>query len=365
MNYITVTLPFNACSVSARLLLSTAGLFRIAVLKVYKKLLEDNVKYISPIMLKKYYRSLAYGIIPNRRYADGALALIWSVYESCEALGIPFNQIEWKNWLMFQQTEKEFPCRNITLRKNYDVGVSTISFNGGKEKVELKPIIPTNYMRLINYIIEKRIPYTGRVVLRGYGERKGILRVNGRINLTIPYNAYLEVMKGFKRNYGKLYGGIDVNMDRINLAIIDGKGKLRDTYTFWFREVTARGYPRRRARTVIGMRVHEMLRYAYYHGVKVLFLENPGILGKLKLLWIRNGRRLHRNYNWKVSVFRSSVIEMIALKAPLYSIKTKYVDPKGTTNSREHDTIMKKHRLDKHTASAYMIALKGLNNKFI
>ena len=245
------------------------------------------------------------------------------------------------------------------------IGEKILAAHCGKEKVELKPIIPTNYMRLINYIIEKRIPYTGRVVLRGYGERKGILWVNGRINLTIPYNAYLEVMKGFKRNYGKLYGGIDVNMDRINLAIIDGKGKLRDTYTFWFREVTARGYPRRRARTVIGMRVHEMLRYAYYHGVKVLFLENPGILGKLKLLWIRNGRRLHRNYNWKVSVFRSSVIEMIALKAPLYSIKTKYVDPKGTTNSREHDTIMKKHRLDKHTASAYMIALKGLNNKFI
>ena len=52
------------------------------------------------------------------------------------------------------------------------------------------------------------------------------------------------------------------------------KGTLRDTYTFWFREVTARGYPRHRAKTVIGMRTHEMLRYAYYHGVKRLFLEN-------------------------------------------------------------------------------------------
>jgi len=27
-----------------------------------------------------------------------------------------------------------------------------------------------------------------------------------------------------------------------------------------------------------------------------LFLKNPDVLGKLKLLWIRNGRRLFRTY---------------------------------------------------------------------
>ena len=177
----------------------------------------------------------------------------------------------------------------------------------------------------------------------------------------MPLDFYRKYMARYRRNYGKLYGGVDANSDRINLAIVDGEGNLRDTYTFWFREVTARGYPRRRARTVIGMRVHEMLRYAYHHGVKMLFLENPEVLGKLRLLWIKNGRRLHRNYNWKVATFRSSVIEMIAMKAPLYAIRVKYVEPKGTTKSGEHDKIMKKHRLGKHTASAYMIALKGLN----
>ena len=113
------------------------------------------------------------------------------------------------------------------------------------------------------------------------------------------------------------------------------------------------------------MRVHEMLKYAYHHGVKTLFLENPGVLGKLKLLWIRNGRRLNKNYNWKLSTFRSSILEVIAMKAPLYSIKVVYVDPRGTTNSKEHDEVMRKHRLDRHTASAYIIALRGLNHKFI
>lgn len=67
---------------------------------------------------------------------------------------------------------------------------------------------------------------------------------------------------------GSLRHGSEPRAYRINLVIVSGQGNLRDTYTFWFREVTARGYPRRRARTVIGMRVHEMLRYAYHHGVK-------------------------------------------------------------------------------------------------
>jgi hypothetical protein len=149
----------------------------------------------------------------------------------------------------------------------------------------------------------------------------------------------------------------------LNLAIIDEKGNLRDCETFWFSEATTRGFSRRSTRSIIGAKIREMLSYAYYHSVKTLFLENPGVLGKLKLLWVKNGDRKHENYNYKKAVFRSSVIEMIALKAPLYNIKIKYVDPKGTTSSREHDEIMKRYGLDRHAASAYLIALRGLRNQ--
>ena len=129
---------------------------------------------------------------------------------------------------------------------------------------------------------------------------------------------------------------------------------------YWFEDVARKGYPRRKARVLIGMAAHEMLQYAYHHGVKAIFLENPEVLGKLKLMWIRSGERLHRNYNWRVSVFRSRVIEMIAMKALLYSINVKYVNPRGTTSSREHGEVMKKYGLDRRTASAYLIALRGI-----
>ena len=201
---------------------------------------------------------------------------------------------------------------------------------------------------------------TARVVIKDYGIRKNRLWVHGEIQLTIPLDFYYKHMKRYTRNTGKLYGGVDVNLDRVNLAIVDGGGRLRDVKTFWFEEASRKGYPRRRARTLIGMRVHEMLRYAYHHGVKMLFLENPDVLGNLKLLWIKNGKRFHSNYNWKVMTFRSTVIEMIALKAPLYTITVKYVDPSGTTSSKEHSRIMKEHGLDRHLASAYLTALRGI-----
>ena len=163
-----------------------------------------------------------------------------------------------------------------------------------------------------------------------------------------------------RRNAGKLIGGVDVNADRINLAIIDSVGRLIDHRTFWFSEAFRKGFSRHSAWSIIGMRIHETLNYAYHHGVRALFLENPGVLGRLRLMWIRSGDRKHENHNHKVLIFRSSIIEKIALKAPLYGIEVKYVNPRGTTNSKEHDEAMRKHRLDKHTTSAYLTALKGL-----
>jgi len=312
---------------------------------------------------KNTFRKIIYEIIPNRRYTDGVIVLVRGIYESCRQLGVDFEDVELGDWLMFQQVEKEYPVRNITLKQGYEFHITTIDYNDGVERIAVEPTIPKNYRLLLDKILEEKQKHSARVIIKDYGVRKNKLWVHGEIHVTIPLDFYHKYMTRYRRNYGKLYGGVDVNTDRINLAIVDSEGNLRDTYTFWFREVTARGYPRRKARSVVGMRVHEMLKYAYYHGTKILFLENPEILGKLRLLWVRNGKRLHKNYNWKVATFRSSIIEMITMKAPLYSIKVGYVDPRGTTSSKEHGEIMRKYRLDRHIASAYLIALRGIERR--
>lgn len=358
--YLTLRLPFNACCEEARLLLSTAYLFRLAVLRLHNLILRKSPHITSLIALKRTYRRRLQETLPNRRYVDGAITLVYSVYESAQILGISFSDIEFKNWLLFQQSEKEYPCRNITLQEDHSFRITTIDYQGDSMRISLKPTIPKNYEQVLDKIVENKQPYVARIVLKGFGERKKELWVHGEIHLSIPYKFYMENFRRYKRNYGKLFGGVDVNVDRMNLAIVDKYGRLRDVKTFWFEEASWKGCPRQRAWSIIGMAIHSMLRYAYHHGVKTLYLENPEVLGYLKTLWIRKGERGNSNYNYRVQIFRNRIVERIALKAPLYSISVKHVDPKGTTHSEKHSKIMRKYGLDRHTASAYMIALKGL-----
>ena len=363
MNYITLTLPFNVDGDEAGKLLSTAWLFKTASHRMLDLAKSSPILPATDIGWKNTFRKTVYEVIPNRRYTDGVIVLVRGVYESCRQLKIDFKDVDLGDWLMFQQSEKEYPVRNITLKDDYSFYITTISYDGEKDRITIKPTIPKNYRVLLDKILEEKQKHTARVVIKDYGVRRGRLWVRGEIQLTIAIDFYYKYMTRYKRNYGKLYAGIDVNADRINLAIVDRYGRLRDIYTFWFEEATRKGYPRRKAKVLIGMAIHNMLKYAYSHGVKALSLENPNTLGKLKLVWIKNGRRLHRNYNWRVIVFRSSIIEMISMKAPLYSIKVRYVDPKGTTNSEEHDKIMERYGLDRHTASAYIIALRGIERR--
>jgi len=362
VDYITIKLPFNVDGDVAKELLSTAWLFKTATYRVLSSarrgLLPGN-----RIGWKDMFRGIAYEVIPNRRYADGAAILVMSIYESCRELGIDFRSVELSDWLVFQQSELEYPNRNITLKPNHEFHITTIKYDGSIGRVVVRPTVPGSYRQLLDAIITGRVEYMGRVVIIDYGVRNNRLWVHGEVQVTVPLDVYYERMARHRRNAGKLIGGVDVNTDRINLVIIDEDGELIDHRTFWFSEVTTRGFPKHKAWSIISMRIHELLDYTYNNGVKTLFLENPEVLGRLRLVWIMNGDRKHENYNYKVSVFRSSIIERIAMKAPLYSIRVRYVNPKGTTNSTEHEELMRRYGLDRHTASAYLTALRGLKHQ--
>jgi hypothetical protein len=345
---------------NAKLLLSTAWLFKVATHRLFNIVKQSSALPASDIGWKSTFYKTVYNVIPNRRYSYGAITLVRSVYESCRQLGIDLRSVELSGWLMFQQSEKEYPPRSITLKRPSEVEVTVFSFSKESERIALRVSTSGAYKKLLDAILRERQPYMPRIYVKSWNTRDGKLYVRGELQIAIPVGFYYSHATRVRANNGRLYGGVDVNVDRVNLAVVYGDGRLRDTYTFWFEEASRKGCDRHRARSIIGMRVHEMLEYAYNHGVRVLFLENPEVLGKLKLLWVRSNDRRRENYNYRVSVFRSSVIEMVALKAPLYGIEVKYVDPRGTTNSREHDEIMKRYRLDRHTASAYLIALKGL-----
>jgi hypothetical protein len=363
MTYITITFPFNICCDVAKRLLSTAWLFKMATHRLLS--IAKHMSFLpgTDIGWKNYFRGIVYDVIPNRRYADGVITLIRSIYESCRQLSVDFKSVELSDWLMFQQSELEYSARNITLKSGLEFHITTVDYNKNTYRDVVKPTISKRYRILLNRMLEERQKYTGRVVIKSYGVEESDLWVQGEIQVTISLDFYYKHMSKARVNNGRLYGGVDVNLDRINLAIIDDSGSLRDIHTFWFEEASRKGCNKHRARSIIGMKINELLKHAYHHGVKTMFLENPEVLGRLKLFWIKSGDRRHKNYNYKRTIFRSSIIEMITLKAPLYDIKVKFINPKETTNSEEHDEIMKRNGLDRHVASAYLIALKGLRHQ--
>jgi len=109
LSYVTVIAGFNVSGDCAKLLLSTAWLFKIATHRVLAYAKSTPTLPGSKIGWKNTFRSVAYEVIPNRRYADSACTLVMGIYESVRRLGIDFREVELGDWLMFQQSEKEFP----------------------------------------------------------------------------------------------------------------------------------------------------------------------------------------------------------------------------------------------------------------
>ena len=373
MEHITLTLPFNASGDIARKLISTAKLFRVVALKVFNEFLKDGKPPLSQFSMYKRYRKVGYEILPNRRYVDGAIDLVYGVIESVNELNrlykefgfdeVKLEDVSWNNWLLFQcEGESKKMNQNIKIQGDGSFRILTFDFEGNKSYVIVEPTIPKRYEPILGNLWFYMQPYYARIVLKQFGNRKGVLFTHGEVQVTVDYDFYLEIMRRHDQPKGKNVAGVDVNLDRINLAIVNQNGELRDYKTFWFKEVKSRNMHRRRVWSLIGVKIHEMLKYAYHHGVNRIYLEDLSALGKLKLFWIKNGRRFSKNYNYSVQTFRSRVIEMIRLKAPLYGLKTSYVNPANT--SKIGEKLMKKLGVDKHTASAYVIALKGIKHAY-
>jgi hypothetical protein len=98
----------------------------------------------------------------------------------------------------------------------------------------------------------------------------------------------------------------------------------------------------------------ESLNFLSRIGVDYVVFEDLFLVKKRKFTRSKSGNR-------KVSRFakRQLLIHGV-VKALRLSFDVVLVNPKGTTNSEGHDRMMREKGFDRHTASAFLIALKGL-----
>jgi len=369
-DYVTVRLPFHVVDREAFLILSTAWLTKVCAHRLLNdvKLNTELLKY-SQYSFLQYARDRCYEILPNRRYVDGIAVLIHSTLKSVKALGINIQDVELKHWLLFQSEAERgkyvYGNKNIKLLKDFKVEVLTFDYKHRSYRIILRPKIPKGYSKLLKTLVDKafngEIGYHARIYVENYGmDSDGNFHLYGEVQINVPYALYLEVMKRYDKPLSDNVAGIDVNTDRLNVAVLSIGGRILTYKTFWFEDASRKGCPRERAWSIIGEKIHEALKWCYFNGVSTIFLEDYKIIGYLKWLWIKEGERKCKNWNYKVHIFRSSIIERIIWKSILYGFNVKLIDPKGTTHSELHDSIMKKYGVDRHTASAIVIAMKGL-----
>ena len=67
------------------------------------------------------------------------------------------------------------------------------------------------YKPILGKILNEGRPYVVKVILKRFGERKGVLWTHREIRY--QYSFYLEHFKTVARNSGKLFGDVDVNVN--------------------------------------------------------------------------------------------------------------------------------------------------------
>jgi predicted transposase len=174
------------------------------------------------------------------------------------------------------------------------------------------------------------------------------------IHLQIPLWLYLKHFSSPKpKGYG-LIAGFDLNSDRLNVVVVNKDGKVIAKKTWWYSDVTRPGFPKGKAMALRLNALSQALNYLSRIGVDYVVFED---------LFLVKGRKFTRSRSGNRKVSRFAKKQMLihgVIKALRLGFDVVLVNPKGTTNSEEHDRVMREKGFDKHTASAYLIALKGL-----
>ena len=242
--------------------------------------------------------------------------------------------------------------RNIRLSSPNEVEAVVFTKNYSIERVRV-PIKPLKthtevVMELCELGSSKLLGYNARCIIRDYSRDKALVE----FQFIVPIELYLKHRRLYDKPRGHNIGGIDWNSDRANLVIVSPKGELLDHRTWWFPETTSHGYPRTARRTKQSQILSEIMDYCYNHGCSVVVFEDPDTIKTRR--YTKNATANRKIARWT----KREASQMFILKALRYGLKPFFVNPAYTSKLAE--LIAKDLGLDKHTTSAYILALEYL-----
>jgi predicted transposase len=284
-----------------------------------------------------------YNIIPYAFYAETA-------YKQALALvGNNGNKVEIrKRWIACRGNKSDKDNRGIKFHVFQDHVEVRVKDPWGKW-VYGKAYFGKGYLPLLKELEElsrrKEESYSAIISFKDHPE----------IHLQIPLWLYLKHFSLPKPNGYGLIAGFDLNSDRLNVVVVNKESSIVTAKTWWYSEVVSRGFPKDKAKALRLNALSQALNFLSRVGVDYVVFED--------LFLVKKRRRFTRSKsgNRKVSRFaKKQLLVHGVIKALKLGFNVMLVNPKGTTNSENHDRIMREKGFDRHTASAYLIALKGL-----
>ena len=174
------------------------------------------------------------------------------------------------------------------------------------------------------------------------------------IHFQIPLWLYLKHFSSPKPNGYGLVAGFDLNSDRLNVVVVNEEGGVVTKKTWWYSDVTRPGFPKGKAMALRLNAFSESLIFLSRVGVDYVVFEDLFLVKRRKFTRSKSDNR-------KITRFaKRQMLTHGVIKALRLGFNVILVNPKGTTNSENHDRMMREKGFDRHTASAYLIALKGL-----
>ncbi len=294
---------------------------------------------------KKLYQTL-----PNYIYLESAYKHARFIVEGCKFNnGNPKHVHIRKLFIISRGSKYDKGNRNVKMVPNANFFQVLIKYPWDSSWIKCRALFGEKYIPLLRELLELTNQRK-----EGYGTCIVFREGEITLHVSVPLFLYLKHFSlPERRGYG-LVAGLDLNSDRINMVVIDSNARIIAMKTAWFPETTLHGFPRDKARDIRLKKLKELPSYARRIGVDYVVFEN--------LFEVRKrGKVRSPSGNRKISRFaKKQLLQhglLMTLKLGLTPI---LVDPKGTTHSHEHEEVMRRRGLDRHMASAYVIAYKGL-----
>jgi len=174
------------------------------------------------------------------------------------------------------------------------------------------------------------------------------------IHLQVPLWLYLKHFSSPKPNGYGLIAGFDLNSDRLNVVVINKERSIVTAKTWWYSEVVSHGFPKDKAKALRLNALSQALIFLSRVGVDYVVFEDLFLVKNRRFTRSKSGNRKASRFA-KKQMLTHGVVKSLRL-----DFNVVLVNPKGTTNSEAHDKVMREKGFDRHTASAYLTALKGL-----